>query len=288
MIHIIHMEVSVMRCFVVAAVFLFVTGICLTSLSVFAAEGLPVAVPSAEKAANTVVDKTVKAATEKAVQAVVDKTAASSEQAAGNEEAGDEAGDDEATLADTVRTGTVLPSEPASVARLDNFFNSIQDIPEYYSDRKCRKKTDSQTAQDLIRYKPNFGKKIWIMSHFADSIEQYAVDLGDLYASRTYKMSALEIEENVAPHLEEYLKDKDIDFQKWADTFEKWGRTYVDPSSGGKKRSTFIVKDYRNGNFLILKPRRGKQVCYYIAEKFQEIVNGMLTYSPLAEKKKKK
>lgn len=175
-------------------------------------------------------------------------------------------------------------SDTASVATLDAYFNPIQDNPEYFSDRKCKKPLPLDKARTLTKYKPNFGKKIWVKSHLADDIKAKANLLGALQAEKTYTMTALEIADHVAPHLQRQLTGTGIDYQEWADTFEKWGRTYVDPSQGGNKLSTFVVQNYQNGNFLILQPKTGPAVCYYIAEKYDAIIKGMLSYVPQSAK----
>lgn len=171
-------------------------------------------------------------------------------------------------------------SDPSAVSALDAYFNPLQDNPEYFSDRKCKRALPLDKARTLLKYKPNFGKKIWMKSHLADTVKAKADLLGPMVSEKTYTMTALEIADKVAPHLETQLKGTGIDYQEWADTFEKWGRTYVDPSQGGNKLSTFVVQDYQNGNFLILQPKTGAAVCYYIAEKFDPIVKGMLSYVP--------
>jgi hypothetical protein len=102
---------------------------------------------------------------------------------------------------------------------------------------------------------------------------------------RDYQMSALEISDHVAPHLKSKLAGTDIDYNKWADTFEKWGRTYIDPANGGSKLSSFSLLDCQNGNFLILDPKNSNtKVVYYIAEKYDAIVKAMLTYKPMNER----
>lgn len=171
-------------------------------------------------------------------------------------------------------------SDPSAEAALDSHFNPLQDNPQYFGDRKCKKPLPIDKARTLIKYKPNFGEKIWVKSHLAKDIEDKASLLGALVAERTYTMTALEIADHVAPHLQKHLEGTGINYQEWADTFEKWGRTYVDDSQGGSKPSTFIVKDFQNGNFLVLKPKSGKSVCYYIAERYDAIIKGMLSYAP--------
>ncbi|PKK90787.1 MAG: hypothetical protein CVV64_07875 [Candidatus Wallbacteria bacterium HGW-Wallbacteria-1] len=175
-------------------------------------------------------------------------------------------------------------ADQAMVAKVDAFFSPLQDNPEYYGDRKCRKRLNVSQVDSLIRYKPNFGKKIWIASHDVKDISSMENYLGKMAQEKIYKISALEIADHVAPHIKEKLKNTDIDYETWADTFEKWGRTYVDDSKGGKKRSTFVIQDYQNANFLIIRPRRGKKVCYYVAEKYQPIVDAILSYIPLVER----
>lgn len=174
--------------------------------------------------------------------------------------------------------------EPSSVKALDNYLNPLQDTPEYYGDRKCKNPLNPSEVNKLIRYNPNFGKKIWMKSHTLNDLKNLKKYLGTLISRKNYRMSALEISDHVAPHLKKSLEGTNIDYSSWADTFEKWGRTYVDPAQGGSKLSDFTILDCQNGNFLILNPKNSSnKVIYYIAEKFDPIVKAMLTYTPQNE-----
>jgi hypothetical protein len=175
--------------------------------------------------------------------------------------------------------------DSASVKALDSYLNPLQDNPEYYGDRKCKVPLNPAEVNKLIRYNPNFGKKIWMKSHTLNDLKKLKKYLGKLLTRKNYRMSALEISDNVAPHLKASLEGTGIDYNKWADTFEKWGRTYVDPAQGGSKLSDFSLLDCQNGNFLILTPKNSStKVVYYIAEKYDPIVKAMLTYTPKNEK----
>lgn len=174
--------------------------------------------------------------------------------------------------------------EPDNMKKVDDYYSPLQDNPEYYSDRKCKNKINMARSVDLIKYKPNFGKKVWMKSHDAESLKKMRKYLGKIISKKKFMLTALEIGEKVYPHVKEYLKDSNIDIDSWTDKFEIWGRTYVDPSRGGKKRSKFIAIDFQNGNFLIVSPRRGNKKCYFISEKYDSIIKSILSYTPSNEK----
>jgi hypothetical protein len=214
-------------------------------------------------------------------QASVDTQASVNTQASGDSQA---AADSEKNIEEKKDAHKTIFPEPDKVKYLDNYYLPLQENPQYYSDRKCKNLVINAYAVDLIKYKPNFGKKIWMKSHDADSLREVRKYLGQKLAQKNFQLSAIEIADHVYPHVKDYLKDTNIDIDSWSDKFEIWGRTYVDPADGGKRRSHFIALDFQNGNFLVVSPRRGQKKCYYISEKFDSIIKAIISYTPLNEK----
>jgi hypothetical protein len=186
---------------------------------------------------------------------------------------------------------------PKNMKSLDNRFLPLQKNQIFYSDWKFKNRLSFIEARDLVRFKANFGKKVWTGSHTMRDVKKASDLLGDLLGSKRYSMSAMEIGKEVGPFLEDYWHDVDFDGkaimkaekEDWADRFELWGRSFVDLNRMGKQRCTFKLEDYENGNFLMIKPKKGSQwMAWYIPEKYDALVKGLLKYETRIERSKSK
>jgi hypothetical protein len=171
------------------------------------------------------------------------------------------------------------------VARMDSQFLPLQDNPIYYSDEKRRFPVPRHRLSSLISYKPNFGKKIWIATHRQRDVEKASALAGDLLNRKTMRMTPIEIGKEVGPWLKPVIRQMQTG-DEWKKSFEEWGRSYADLGNAGKKLCTFVLMDYSNGNFLLMKPRRGDEmVCFYLPEKFDPLVKRLMDYRTREERK---
>jgi hypothetical protein len=180
---------------------------------------------------------------------------------------------------------TAVPAEkpapdPGKVKQLMEHFDSLQDKPQYYGDPKFRKKMKRHEYTPLIKYKPNFGKKVWVKGWKLKDIEKKMELFGEKNRIREFRLSALEVAEEVAPFIKDRLKDSEIDFEYWAERFEEFGRTYVNPSKAGKKKTYFQVADYQNGNFLVVQATKPfkRKMAYFISEDHDLIIKALLDF----------
>lgn len=182
---------------------------------------------------------------------------------------------------------------PKNMKALDDRFLPLQKAQIFYGDWKFKNRLTFIKARDLVRFKANFGKKVWTGSHTKKDIKKASKLLGTLVDSKDYSMSAMEIGKDVGPFLEDYWHK--IDFKgkakirsekkDWADRFELWGRSFVDLNRMGNTRCSFRLEDYENGNFLMIKPKKGsKWMAWYIPEKYDAIVKGLLAYETRLER----
>lgn len=163
----------------------------------------------------------------------------------------------------------------------------LQERQELYYDWKYRFPVPPYRASTLSRYKPNFGKAVWVKSHFEKDIPAWLETLGPLEGGKTLRLTPLEIGKEVGPYLDRHLKALEETDKVWADSFERWGRSYIDLRGGGKQPFDLELRDYRNGNFILLEPSKGKgRVCYFIPEKFDALVKALLEYRTRDERKK--
>lgn len=171
--------------------------------------------------------------------------------------------------------------------RVRDRFLPLQENQQLYYDWKYRFPVPPYRASTLSRYKPNFGKVVWVKSHFEKDLIDWFERLGPLEGEKNMRLTPIEIGKEVGPYLDTYLKKLENRNKTWADNFEKWGRSYIDLRGGGKEPINLELRDYRNGNFLLLDPRKGKgRVCYFIPEKFDSLVKALLNYRTREERKK--
>jgi len=178
--------------------------------------------------------------------------------------------------------------EAAKVKELKDYFEKLQNNPEYYGDPKFRKKLKRHEYMRLIEYKPNFGKKVWVKGWKLSDIKKKLKVFGKKVKSRKYLLSALEIADEVAPYVDEQLKDTDIDYEVWAERFEEFGRTYVNPSKAGKEKTRFEIVDFQNGNFIVVQAKKPfkRKMAYFIAEDYDSIIKVLLDYKEYRDAKK--
>lgn len=189
---------------------------------------------------------------------------------------------------DVVATAPV--PDPAAVEELKQYFELLQKNSEYYADPKFRKKMTRHEYIDLIAYKPNFGKKIWLKGWTVEDIEKMIGLFGLKIGSKEYQLTALELTERVAPFVKKHLANSDINYDYWAERFEEFGRTYVNPSKAGKEKNYFQVADYQNGNYVVVhatKPFKRK-MAYFISEDHDLIIKVLLRYQVEDEREEEK
>jgi hypothetical protein len=179
---------------------------------------------------------------------------------------------------------------------IDKIFLPAQENQVFYKDWKLKEKLTFIEAKDIISFKANFGKKVWVGSHSEEDIKAAEHFLGRLENKKNYSMSAVEIGKEVGPFLEDYWKK--VDFQgkaqmkeekkEWAQRFELWGRSFVNLNRMGKQRSFFTLLDYERGNFLLVKPKKGStMMAWYFPEKYDALIKGLLKYETQIERSKK-
>ncbi len=187
----------------------------------------------------------------------------------------------------------VVPAAPdeEKAQELKEYFEPLQDNPQYYVDRKMRKKAKPQDIKKLKDYKPNFGKKIWVKSWKSTDIKKKIALFGEKIRKRKFRVTAIEVAEDVAKYLTKELQGTNVDVELWARRIEEFGRTYVNPDNAGKKKCKIVVADYQNGNYLQIeatKSFKSKKMCYFIGEEYDVIIKTLLKYKTRKQRKKGK
>ncbi len=165
---------------------------------------------------------------------------------------------------------------------LKKYFEPIQLFPEYYSDRKLRLKIPDHKVNEYSSYKANFGKKIWIKAwEYADVLGKIS-DFGTEIQRKKYRLSAIEVAEDVAPFVKKTLKGSRIDIVSWAERLEEFGRTYVNPDNAGKIKCDIEIVDYQNGNWIMIKATKPfkKEMIWFVSEDNDDIIKAALKYVP--------
>lgn len=173
------------------------------------------------------------------------------------------------------------PPDQEKVQELKEYFEPLQNNPQYFVDRKMRKPANPQDIKKLKDYKPNFGKKIWVKSWELDDIKQKKDLFGQLIEKKNYKISAIEVAEDVSKYLNKELANTNIDIDTWAKRIEEFGRTYVNPDNAGKKLCNIVVADFQNGNYLQIEATKSfndSKMCYFIGEEYDVIIKSLLKY----------
>ncbi|MCK5687012.1 hypothetical protein KAJ27_22935 [bacterium] len=186
---------------------------------------------------------------------------------------------------------TLLEPDTEKVQELKEYFEPLQDNPQYFVDRKMRKKANFQDVKKLKSYKPNFGKKIWVKSWEYKDIKKRMKLFGEKNRKRKFRVTAIEVAEDVAKYLTRELENTNVDVELWAKRIEEFGRTYVNPDNAGKKKCRIVVADYQNGNYLQIeatKSFKNKKMCYFIGEEYDVIIKTLLKYRTRRQKAKGK
>lgn len=170
--------------------------------------------------------------------------------------------------------------DPELVKQLKDYFYPLQNDPQYYADPKFRKKLKRHQFMPLIKYKPNFGKKVWVKGWTLKNLNKKIEWFGREIRAEEYKLSALEVADEMAPFVRKSLEGSDIDYEYWAERFEEFGRTYVNPSKAGKKETYFKVVDCQNGNYIVVQATKPfkRKMAYFIAEDYDLIIKVLLDY----------
>lgn len=183
---------------------------------------------------------------------------------------------------------TVLSPDAAKVSQLNEYFEPLQDNPEYYGDRKFKTRLRDFEVNKIKSYKANFGKKIWVKSWTMDDVSEKLPLFGKKISVRKFYLTALEVAEDVAPYLRKELINSNVDFDAWAQKIEEFGRTYVNPEKAGKQKCHIEVADYQNGNYLMIQATKPftKKMIYFIGENQNIIVEKLLEYKTREDRKK--
>jgi len=172
---------------------------------------------------------------------------------------------------------------------LNEKFLPLQEHPKYFYDKWYRKPVEKHKFSQLMKYKPNFGKKIFMKSWSFKDIKKYKKYFGKMIKAREFKIKAIDVEKKIAPYLKKeidklsYKNFTKFEFERWKDRFENWARSYFDTRNAGKINNKILVFDGEYGNFVKLA---GK--VFFIEEKFQEVVDVLLKYEPDKTEKSKK
>jgi hypothetical protein len=183
----------------------------------------------------------------------------------------------------------VIKADPVKVKALNDYFLPLQKQPKYYGDRRFRRLLRPWQVEELAKYKPNFGKKIWVKAWtFKDMMKKKKL-FGKLIGKKVFYITAIEVADDVAPYMKKELEKRGFkDFERWAKRFEEFGRTYVNPDKAGKMKCHIEVWDFQNGNFIIVEATKHhrKKMAYFVSEDNDVIIKAALGYKTRAERKK--
>jgi len=161
---------------------------------------------------------------------------------------------------------------------LEKKFGKLQEKPEYYYDKWYRKRVVRYRLRELLKYKPNLGKKIFMKSYSEREFRRNIKLFGKV-KERVFIVSAIDIKDDLAPYINHemkklsYGKVSKYEFEDFKDKFQNWGYSYFDLRHRGKIKNKLVVGDGEYGNFIFLNKK-----AFFIKERYQDIIDILMKF----------